>query len=45
MAENLKTTKYNDSTVIPLVSDQVEWDNLTTPGYYWLNNDISNKTT
>jgi len=38
MAENLKTTKYNDGTSIPLVGD-CYWRNLTTPGYCWYNND------
>ena len=36
MAENLKTTKYNDGTAIPLVTGAA-WDNLTTPGYCWYN--------
>jgi uncharacterized protein (TIGR02145 family) len=39
MAENLKTTKYNDGTAIPLVSDSTEWANLSTPGNCWYNND------
>jgi len=45
MAENLKTTKYNDNTAIPLVTDYSEWRSLTTPAYCWYDNDISNKTT
>lgn len=45
MAENLKTTKYNDNTAIPLVTDNSEWRSLTTPAYCWYDNDISNKTT
>jgi len=39
MVENLKTTKYNDGSSIPLVTDPVEWSNLLTPGYCWYNND------
>ena len=44
MVENLKTTRFNDGTAIPLVKDQVAWANLSTPGYCWFNNDptISN---
>ncbi len=41
MAENLKTSRYNDGTAIPLVIDADEWSNLTTPGYCWYNNDTS----
>jgi uncharacterized protein (TIGR02145 family) len=37
MAENLKTTRYNDGTAIPLVTDNATWGNLTTPGYCWYN--------
>ena len=37
MAENLKTTKFNDGTDIPLVTDGTAWGNLTTPGYCWYN--------
>lgn len=39
MAENLRTTKYNDNTSIPLVADNTVWGNLITPGYCWYNND------
>lgn len=39
MAENLKTTRYNDGTAIPLVTDAAAWAGLTTPGYCWYNND------
>lgn len=41
MAENLKTTKYNDGIAIPKVTDQVEWGDAITPGYCWYNNDIT----
>lgn len=43
MVENLKVTKYNDGTPIPNVTDDAAWTSLTTPGYCWYNNDISNK--
>jgi len=46
MAENLKTTKYNDGTDIPLVTDGAAWAALSTPGYCWYNNDkAANKAT
>jgi uncharacterized protein (TIGR02145 family) len=38
MAENLRTTKYNDGTSIPLVTSYSEWSNLGTPGYCWYGN-------
>jgi uncharacterized protein (TIGR02145 family) len=41
MAENLKTTKYNDGTSIPLVTDYTEWSNLNSQGYCWYDNDQS----
>jgi len=41
MAENLKTTKYNDGNSITLVTDGAVWSNLTTPGYCWDNNDAA----
>lgn len=43
-AENLRTTRYNDGTEIPLVTDYTAWTNLTTPAYAWTNNDIGNKS-
>ena len=43
MVENLKTTKYNDGTPIPNVTDNTEWSNLTTPAYCWYDNDITKK--
>jgi uncharacterized protein (TIGR02145 family) len=39
LAENLKTTRFNDGTVIPLVTDDNQWSRLITPGYCWYNND------
>jgi uncharacterized protein (TIGR02145 family) len=39
MAENLKTTKYNDGTEIPVITENDSWAKLTTPGYSWYNND------
>lgn len=42
MAENLKTTKYNDGTSIPLVTSSTTWATLSTPAYCWL---FNNETT
>ena len=40
MVENLKTTRYNDGTAIPLVADTTVWGTyLASPGYCWYNND------
>ena len=38
MKENLKTTKYNDGTEIPLVTSNSEWGTLSTPAMCWYNN-------
>jgi len=44
MAENLKTTLFNDGSEIPLVSNSSDWKDLTAPGYCWYNNDmVANK--
>lgn len=45
MAENLKTTRYNDGTNIPLVEQYSSWFNRTTPAYCWYDNDPYNKST
>jgi uncharacterized protein (TIGR02145 family) len=44
MVENLKTTRFNDGTPIPLITISLttfptEWNNLTTPGFCWYKND------
>jgi uncharacterized protein (TIGR02145 family) len=44
MKENLKTTKFNDGTPIPLIISNNDWKySLSASGYCWYNNDISNK--
>jgi uncharacterized protein (TIGR02145 family)/uncharacterized repeat protein (TIGR02543 family) len=45
LVQNLKTTKYNDGSAIPLMTDSASWAALTTPGYCWHNNDVTNKAT
>jgi len=46
MAENLKTSRYNYGTPIPLVTDDIKWKNLSSHGYCWCDNDIpTNKNT
>jgi uncharacterized protein (TIGR02145 family) len=41
MAENLKTTRFNDGTAIPLVTEDTVWAALTTPGFCWYNDSVS----
>jgi uncharacterized protein (TIGR02145 family)/uncharacterized repeat protein (TIGR02543 family) len=46
MVENLKTTKYNDGTPIPLVTESSPWSGFSAnEAYCWYNNDIANKNT
>jgi len=42
MAENLKTSKYNDGSSIPNVKDSLEWSKLTTGAWCYYNNDVAN---
>lgn len=42
MAANLRTTRYNDGTPIPNVTDPAAWNNLS-PSYCWYDNDVANK--
>ena len=39
MTSNLRTTRYKDGEAIPIVTDNDEWSELTTPAYAWYNND------
>jgi len=45
MAENLKTTKYNDGTAITNVTDGTAWKNLTTGAWCNYDNDAGNNIT
>jgi uncharacterized protein (TIGR02145 family) len=45
MAENLKTTKYNDGTAILNVTDNITWAAATTGAYCDYNNTPANSTT
>jgi len=40
--ENLKTSKFNDGTEIPLIMDNT-WAGLSTSAYCWYDNDSDNK--
>ncbi|HYX05096.1 MAG TPA: fibrobacter succinogenes major paralogous domain-containing protein [Bacteroidales bacterium] len=39
MAENLRTSRYNDGTPIPQIEDNSQWTNDTLGAYCWYNND------
>jgi len=42
--ENLKTTKYNSGTFLPLIADSASWSRLISPAYCWYkNNDAKYK--
>jgi uncharacterized protein (TIGR02145 family) len=43
MVENLRSTRFNDGKEIALVTDPASWEDLTTPGCCWYNNDAVNK--
>ncbi|MCX6328136.1 MAG: hypothetical protein NTZ85_01295 [Bacteroidia bacterium] len=45
MKENLKTTKYNDGTPVPLVTNGTTWSHLSSGAYCLYNNDSLNKNT
>lgn len=45
MVENLKTTKYRDGTIIPNVTTNSEWINLTTGAYSDYDNNPTNSVT
>ena len=39
MAENLRTTRYNDGKIIPNVTDEYQWPKITNEAYCWYLND------
>ena len=39
MAENLRVTKYNDGSTIPLIPTRLYWGSLTVGAYSWYKND------
>ena len=43
MAQNLRTTKYNDGTTIANITSNSTWITLESPAYCWYNNLIENK--
>ena len=38
MGANLKTTRYNNGSDIPFITDNTTWTNLVTPGACWYSN-------
>ena len=43
MAENLRSTRFNDSTKIEYLIDSLNWVSTSYPGYCWYNNDTLHK--
>ena len=44
MAENLKTTRYNNATTISNITTNTQWASLTTGAWSYYNNDATNNT-
>lgn len=42
MKENLNVSKYTDGTIIPQITNQTQWANLTTGAWCYYNNDPAN---
>jgi uncharacterized protein (TIGR02145 family) len=42
MAENLKTTRYNNGTEIPFVEGNSNWSGLNSAAYCWYDDNKSN---
>lgn len=42
MSKNFSETKYSDGTLIPEVTDPIQWANLTTGAWCYYNNDYNN---
>jgi uncharacterized protein (TIGR02145 family) len=43
MTENLRSTKYNDGSIIPSITDNEVWRSASSAAYSWYNNDPGNK--
>jgi uncharacterized protein (TIGR02145 family) len=43
LEENMKTTRYRDGVLIPLVTDSTKWSTLSSDAYSWYNNKITFK--
>lgn len=39
LQKNLETTRYANGDPIPNITDQTEWENMTSPAYCYYNND------
>jgi uncharacterized protein (TIGR02145 family)/uncharacterized repeat protein (TIGR02543 family) len=44
MVENLKTTKFNDGSAIPKITDDYTWGTLKTPGFCFYQNTTNSDT-
>jgi uncharacterized protein (TIGR02145 family) len=44
MAENLRTTAYANGDTIPNITDNTQWQNLTTGAWVYFNNDSQNES-